>query len=255
MLLFFFANSDAVVADNLALNFLQEDIPEEAKFFYSYQLANENVHSETYALLIDNYIKDEGEKHKGFNAIFEIETVKKKMQFATQWISNGNFYEKLIAFAAVEGLLFSSTFCGIFGFKDLKKKLPGLYQANTFINRDEQSHYEFAVNYYMNHTNKPLDNNLVRDIILQAYEVEKTFVEDCFQDDVPGFSKDLMIQYIKYVTDTILIAFGQNEEFFVKQPYKYMEQIAIPRRTNFFETRSTEYTMLNTSQINIDFDF
>lgn len=107
----------------------------------------------------------------------------------------------------------------------------------------------------MNHTNKPLEDNLVRDIILQAYEVEKTFVEDCFQDDVPGFSKDLMIQYIKYVTDTILIAFGQNEEFFVKQPYKYMEQIAIPRRTNFFETRSTEYTMLNTSQINIDFDF
>jgi ribonucleoside-diphosphate reductase beta chain len=252
MLLCFFAVSDSVVADNLALNFLQEDIPDEAKFFYSYQLINENIHNETYSRLIDAYIKNDDEKDKAFNAVTEIPTVAKKMNWAYQWITNGSFEEKLIAFAAVEGLLFSSTFCGIFGFKDMKKHLPGLFWANTEINRDEASHYEFATYYYNNYASNKLDKSRLKTIILEAYEVEKQFIEDCFIVSPIGFNKDKMIQYIQYVTDTLLIGFNVDAEFNVSQPFKYMEQIAIPRRSNFFEGRNAEYSTISNTTVEID---
>lgn len=257
MLIFFFANSDSVVADNLALNFLQEDIPEEAKFFYSYQLMNENVHNETYALIIENYIKDNQEKNDAFNAIFTVPTVAKKMSWAVKWIENGTFEEKLIAFSVVELILFSSTFAGIFGFKDLNKKLEGLYVANEEISRDEGEHGKFAVYYYNNYAKNKLSPSRLREIILEGYEVEKQFIYDCFGDGVVGFNRDKMIQYIQYVTDNVLKNYGQPKEFNVTQPLKYMENIGLSSRDNFFEKRVTEYTKLTDTslQINTDMDF
>jgi ribonucleoside-diphosphate reductase beta chain len=255
MLLCFFAVSDSVVSENLALNFLQEDsLPEEAKFFYSYQLVNENIHNETYSKLIDSYIKDENEKFKAFNAATEIPTVSKKMSWALKWITNGTFAEKLIAFIAVEGLLFSSTFAGIFAFKDMKKELPGLYWANAEISRDETSHYEFAVHLYKNYLTdiQKLSPNRIKEIILEAYEVELQFVKDCFSFKPIGLNEDKMIEYIKYVTDTLLHSLNVDIVFGASQPFKYMEQIAIPRRANFFEGRNSEYSSVSNSHILID---
>jgi len=253
LLLCFFAVSDSVVADNLALNFLQEEhVPDEAKFFYSYQLANENIHNETYSRLIDAYIKNDLEKEKAFNAATEIPVVATKMDWAYQWIENGTFEDKLVAFACVEGILFSSTFCGIFGFKDMKKHLPGLYWANTEISRDEATHYDFATHYYNNHIDNKHSKEDLLSIVLKAYEVEKQFIEDCFKFNPVGFDKNKMIQYVQYVTDTILIRFNVEEHFKVNQPFKYMEQIAIPRRANFFEGRVAEYSSITNSKIDID---
>lgn len=254
MLIFFFANSDSVVADNLALNFLQEDIPEEAKFFYSYQLTNENVHNETYALIIEAYIKNEQEKLDAFNAIFTVPTVAKKMEWAVKWIENGSFAEKMVAFSAVELILFSSTFAGIFGFKELNKQLGGLYFANEEISRDEASHGRFAVYYYNNYIKDKLQISRLREIILEAYEVEKQFIYDCFGEGVVGFNRDKMVQYIQYVTDNVLVGYGLNKEFNVSQPLKYMENIGLSRRDNFFEKRSAEYTKLNDTSLRIDLD-
>lgn len=208
--------------------------------------------SETYSRLIDAYIKDDVEKEKAFNATTEMPTVAKKMNWAYQWITNGTFEEKIVAFACVEGILFSSTFAGIFGFKDMKKHLPGLYWANTEISRDEASHYDFATYYYMNYVENKLTNDRLLELVLSAYNVEKQFIEDCFIYNPIGFSKDKMIQYIQYVTDTILIRFGLEEYFNVNQPFKYMEQIAIPRRANFFEGRVAEYSSVSNTNVTID---
>lgn len=254
MLIFFFANSDSVVADNLALNFLQEDIPEEAKFFYAYQLMNENVHNETYALIIEAYIKNEQEKLDAFNAIFTVPTVAKKMNWAIKWVDNGTFEEKMVAFSAVELILFSSTFAGIFGFKDLNKSLEGLYVANEEISRDEASHGKFAVYYYNNYIDNKLPTSRVRQIILEAYEVEKQFIHDCFGSGVVGFNRETMVQYIQYVTDNVLRVYGLEKEFNVSQPLKYMENIGLSNKDNFFEKRTTEYTKLSDTSLKIDID-
>jgi ribonucleoside-diphosphate reductase beta chain len=254
MLIFFFANADAIVADNLALNFLQEDIPEEAKFFYSYQLHNENVHNETYAKIIEAYIKDPDEKLKAYNSIKTIPTVSKKMSWAQKWITNGTFEEKLIAFACVEGLLFSSTFATIFWFKALQKPLWGLYTANEEISTDENSHYDFNVYFYNNYISNKLEPEKVRSIILEAYEVEKQYVEDVFGPGINGMNKEKMLQYIQFITDNILSNFKLEVEFNVTNPIKFTEQIAIPIRENFFEGRNTQYTSLTNSKIEFDED-
>jgi len=254
MLLLFFANSDSVVADNLALNFLQEDIEEEAKFFYSLQLANENVHNETYALIIDNYIKDTKEKEDAFNSIFTQPVVAKKMEWAIRWLDGGSFEEKVVAFSAVELILFSSTFAGIFGFKNLNKKLEGLYVANEWISRDEGMHGEFAAMYYNNYIQNKIPNDLIKSIIIGAYEVEKQFIEDCFGEGVVGFSKDKMVQYVQYVTDTVLSYYNIPLHFKVVQPFSYMDMIALPRRDNFFEKRVTEYKSIVNNGVGVDLD-
>lgn len=254
MLIFFFANSDSVVADNLALNFLKEDIPEEAKFFYAYQLSNENVHNNTYALIIENYIKNEQEKLDAFNSIFTQPVVAKKMKWAEKWIENGSFEEKLVAFSAVELILFSTTFSGIFGFKSLQKPLRGLYFANEEISRDEASHGEFAIHYYNNHVKNRLNDKHLKEIILEAYEVERQFVEDCFTKNVTGFSKEKMQTYLQYVTDTVLTSYGLSKEFNVIQPLKYMENIGLSSRENFFEKRASQYTKLSDNKLVIDLD-
>lgn len=254
MLLLFFANSDSVVADNLALNFLQEDIPEEAKFFYSLQLYNENTHNETYSLIIDNYIKDEKEKNDAFNSIFTQPVVAKKMEWAIKWLENATFEEKIVAFSAVELILFSSTFAGIFGFKSLDKKMEGLYVANEWISRDELLHGEFACYYYNNFIQNKLSEDRIKEIILGAYEVEKQFIIDCFGNGVIGFSKDNMIQYVQYVTDNLLGYYNIKSAFNVKQPFSYMDLIALPKRDNFFEKRVTEYKNIINDGIGVDED-
>lgn len=255
-LLFFFANSDSVVADNLVLNFITNPlVPEEGKFFYGFQLVMENIHNESYGLLIHNYITDPVERDKAFNSIFHYPVVSKKMRWAEKWISNGTYQEQLVAFVAVELILFSSTFAGIFGFKDLKKPLQALYVYNSEISRDEATHGKFGVMMYNKHTPNKLSDARVREIILEAYEVEKVFVEDSFGDGVVGFSKDKMLEYIKFITDNVLTYFNLPTEFGVtKCPLKYMENIALASRENFFENRTTEYTSLDGSVVEIDED-
>jgi ribonucleoside-diphosphate reductase beta chain len=253
-LLLFFANSDSVVADNLALNFLQEDIPEEAKMFYSAQLYNENVHNETYSLIIENYIKDSKEKEDAFNSIFTQPVIAKKMEWAIRWINNGTFAEKVVAFSAVEMIMFSSTFAGIFGFKSLDKKLEGLYVANEWISRDELKHGKFAAYFYNNYVEDKLDKDLLKNIILGAYYVEEQFIKDCFGEGVIGFSKDKMIQYVQYITDNVLSYYDIDSHFKVDQPFAYMDLLALPRRDNFFEKRVTEYKSIVNDGVVIDDD-
>lgn len=254
-LIFFFANSDSVVADNLALNFLKEvDIPE-AQFFYGFQVANENVHNECYALILDNYIKNLQEKNDGFDAINKIPAVAKKMKWAVDWLSNdSNFVERLVAFACVEGIAFSSTFAGIFAARNARKPLDGLFLSNTFISRDEASHYQFAVHFYKNYIEEKLTYNKLEEIILGCYETESQFIKDTLEDGVFGLSQDKMIQYIQYVTDTVLIDFGCKSFFNGSQPFKFMEQLALPRKNNFFEKRGADYTSSNTSGIIINLE-
>lgn len=257
MLIFFFANSDSVVADNIVLNFLsREDLPVEAGFFYGYQTMNENIHNECYALIIQEYIKDLDERYRAFNSIFNYPVVAKKMKWAEKWMDSEVYEENLIAFVAVEMILFSSTFAGIFGFKDLKKPLKGLYVYNSEILRDEHSHGEFGIHFYNNHITNKLPKERVREIILEAYEVEKTFVDDSFGDGVTGFSKLEMFEYVKFVTDNVLVRLGQEPEFNVaKCPLKYMENLGVANRENFFEGRNVEYTKLDGGAIEIDEDF
>lgn len=254
-LIFFFANSDAVVADNIALHFLQEVKILEAEFFYGFQIANEFVHSECYSLIVETYIKDLQERHTGFDAINQIPAVSKKMKWAVDYLSKDcSFEERLVAFACVEGLAFSSTFAGIFSARNAKKPLDGLFLANTFISRDEHSHYAFAVHLYNHHINNKLAQETIKNIILGCYETEKQFIQDTLEDVVFGISQEKMLQYIQYVTDTILLDFNCNPEFNVQQPFKFMEQIALPRKNNFFEKRGSDYTSTNFGGINLDLD-
>lgn len=257
MLLFFFANSDSVVADNIVLNFLsKEDLPPEAGFFYGFQVMIENVHNECYALLIQNYITDPIEREKAFNSIEHFPVVGKKMAWAQKWLNGNSYEETLIAFVAVELILFSSTFAGIFGFKDLKKPLKALYTYNTEISRDEATHGHFGVLMYNKYTENKLPESRVREIILEAYEVERVFVEDCFGEGVIGFSKEKMLDYIKFVTDNVLSFLNLEPEFGVTQcPLKYMENIALAARENFFEGDRTEYTKLGETEIGLTDDY
>lgn len=257
MLLFFFANSDSVVADNIVLNFLsREELPPEAGFFYGFQLAIENVHNECYALLIQNYITDPIEREKAFNSIEHYPVVGRKMAWAQKWLTEGTYEEQLVAFIAVELILFSSTFAGIFGFKDLKKPLKALYTYNTEISRDEATHGHFGVLMYNKYTENKLPSAKLRQIILEAYEVERVFVEDCFGEGVIGFSKEKMLEYIKFITDNVLSFLNEAPEFGVaKCPIKYMENIALAARENFFEGDTTEYTKLSETEIGLTDDY
>lgn len=252
MLLFFFANSDKIVADNLALNLLGADfVPMEAEFFYAYQLFNENVHSEVYADLIEAYIRDPEEKHNAYNAITNIPTVSKKLKWADKWINNGTDAEKLIAFAVVEGLLFSSTFAFIFWLRHLDKPLSGLYFANDEIATDENTHYQFAVHMFNNYVSDRPSPEVIESIIMEGYEIEKQYVEDYFGDGIKDMSKEQMVQYVQYTTDCLLTDFGLDKKFDVTQPLSFMKNLVISGRTNFFEKKSDEYSQLKDSSIEI----
>ena len=239
-ILAFFAASDGIVNENLAENFLSEVQYTEAKFFYGFQIAMENVHSETYSLLIDTLIKDKKEKDYLFKAIENIPCVGKKAEWALKWIDNGSYAERLIAFAAVEGIFFSGSFCSIFW---LKKRglLPGLAFSNELISRDEGMHCDFACLLYTNHLVNKLDPQKVRDIIKDAVEIEKEFICDALPVKLIGMNSDLMSQYIEFCADRLLLELGNEKIYNAENPFEFMELISLQGKTNFFEKRVAEY--------------
>jgi ribonucleoside-diphosphate reductase beta chain len=239
-ILAFFAASDGIVNENLAENFLSEVQYTEAKFFYGNQVAMENIHSETYSLLIDTYIKDSAEKNHLFNAIDTLDCVKKKADWALRWIDKGDFAERLVAFAAVEGIFFSGSFCSIFW---LKKRglMPGLSFSNELISRDEGLHCDFACLLYNNHLVNKLSKDKVREIIMDAVEIEKEFVTDAIPVKLIGMNSDLMQQYIEFVADRLLVELGNDRVYNTSNPFDFMEMISIQGKTNFFEKRVGEY--------------
>lgn len=236
----FFAASDGIVNENLAENFLSEVQYTEAKFFYGFQVMMENVHSETYSLLIDTYIKDSKEKDYLFNAIETFEPVKKKAEWALRWIENGSFAQRLIAFAAVEGIFFSGSFCSVFW---LKKRglMPGLTFSNELISRDEGLHCDFACLLYNNHLQNQLSKDEVREIITEAVEIEKEFVTESLPVRLIGMNSDLMSQYIEFVADRLLVELGNEKIYNVSNPFDFMDMINLQGKTNFFEKRVGEY--------------
>jgi ribonucleoside-diphosphate reductase beta chain len=236
----FFAASDGIVNENLAENFLAEVQYTEAKFFYGFQIAMENVHSETYSLLIDTYIKDTAEKKNLFNAIDTLDCVKKKADWALRWIDKGSYAERLVAFAAVEGIFFSGSFCSIFW---LKKRglMPGLTFSNELISRDEGLHCDFACLLYTKHLKNMLPKEQVAGIIQDAVEIEKEFVTDALPVRLIGMNSDLMSQYIEFVADRLLVELGNEKIYNATNPFGFMEMISIQGKTNFFEKRVGEY--------------
>lgn len=235
----FFAASDGIVNENLAVNFMSEVQVPEARCFYGFQIMMENIHSETYALLIDSYIKNPTEKDRLFHAIDTVPCVKKKAEWALKWINNGNFAQRLVAFAAVEGIFFSGSFCSIFW---LKKRglMPGLTFSNELISRDEGLHCEFACLLYSMLKNQ-LSQEEVTEIIADAVTIEKEFVTDALPVRLIGMNADLMAQYIEFVADRWLIELGYDKLYNATNPFDFMEMISLQGKTNFFEKRVGDY--------------
>lgn len=236
----FFAASDGIVNENLAEHFVSEVQYTEAKFFYGFQIAIENIHSETYSLLIDTYVKDNQMKDHLFNAVETMDCVKRKANWALKWIDEGNFQERLIAFAAVEGIFFSGSFCSIFW---LKKRglMPGLSFSNELISRDEGLHCDFACLLYRDHTINKLPEETVIKIIEDAVTIEKEFVTDALPVNLIGMNSDLMCQYIEFVADRLLNELIGRKIYNSTNPFDFMEMISLQGKTNFFEKRVGEY--------------
>jgi ribonucleoside-diphosphate reductase beta chain len=260
-ILAFFAASDGIVNENLAENFLSEVQYTEAKFFYGFQVAIENIHSETYSLLIDTYIKETAEKNYLFNAINTMACVRRKADWALKWIEKGSFAQRLVAFAAVEGIFFSGSFCSIFW---LKKRglMPGLGFSNELISRDEGLHCDFACLLYNNHLVNKLSREEIREIILDAVEIEKEFILEALPVKLIGMNSDLMSQYIEFVADRLLLELGNDKVFNVTNPFDFMDMLSIQGKSNFFEKRVSEYQkagVLNSGQethgFTLDADF
>jgi ribonucleoside-diphosphate reductase beta chain len=244
-ILAFFAGSDGIVLENLAGKFLAEVQIPELRAFYGFQMAMENVHSETYSLLIDTYIRDPGEKARLFNAIDQIPCVKKKADWAIKWMNSDQcFAARLLAFATVEGIFFSGSFCALFWLKK-RGKMPGLTFSNELISRDEGLHVELAVTVY-----KMLEHRLTADIVQalveEAVVIEKEFVCDSLSVALIGMNATLMSQYIEYVADRLLISLGYEPIFQAVNPFDFMEMISLPGKTNFFERRVGEYSSSKT---------
>jgi ribonucleoside-diphosphate reductase beta chain len=237
----FFAASDGIVNENLAENFVSEVQYTEAKFFYGFQIMMENIHSETYSLLIDTYIKDKDEQNHLFNAIDTVPAVQKKAEWALKWISSESFVERLIAFAAVEGIFFSGSFCSIFW---LKKRglMPGLSFSNELISRDEGLHTDFAVHLYNHHIENKLSRERLIEIIDSALTIEKEFITEALPVSLIGMNSDLMKQYLEYVSDRLLIDLGVGKIYNSENPFDFMKNIAMENKTNFFEKRVGEYS-------------
>ena len=245
----FFAASDGIVNENLAINFLQEVQYPEARCFYGFQIMIENIHSEMYSLLIDTYVKDPAEKDYLLRAIETIPCVTKKAKWALRWITKGSFAERLIAFAAVEGIFFSGSFCSIFW---LKKRglMPGLTFSNELISRDEGLHCDFACLLYVNHLQNKLSEETIREIIVDAVAIEKEFVTDALPVKLIGMNAELMCQYIEFVADRLLVALGCNKVWNATNPFDFMELISLQGKTDFFERRVGEYQKTGVAQTN-----
>merc|ERR1711975_50565 len=236
----FFAASDGIVLENLAAQFSTEVQIPEARAFYGFQMAMENIHSETYSLLIEQYVRDPEEKESIFDAIHTMPAVSEKAQWAVQWMQKENsFAERVVAFAAVEGIPFSGSFCAIYW---LKKRglMPGLTFSNELISRDEGLHTEFACLLYGMLQN-PLPEDVVHSIVQGAVEVERRFICEALSCDLIGMNSDLMTRYIQFVADRLLTVLGHSKLFNVTNPFDWMELISLQGKTNFFEKRVGEY--------------
>jgi len=245
MILAFFAASDGIVLENLAVRFMNDVQVSEARAFYGFQIAMENIHSQTYSLLIDTYIKDKDEKHRLFNAIENFPCIKKKSDWAQKWIKDNrsSFATRLIAFACVEGIFFSGAFCSIFW---LKKRglMPGLTFSNELISRDEALHCEFAILLYSKLENK-LKKARVHEIIKEAVEIESEFICDALPCRLIGMNSELMTQYIKFVADRLCVQLGYEKIYNVSNCFDWMQLISLESKTNFFEKRNDSYALAN----------
>ncbi|MAZ27808.1 MAG: ribonucleoside-diphosphate reductase [Cytophagaceae bacterium] len=239
-ILAFFAASDGIVNENLAENFVSEVQYSEAKFFYGFQIMMENIHSETYSLLIDTYVRDEKEKDLLFNAIENFPAIKKKADWALKWIESPSFAERLIAFAAVEGIFFSGAFCSIFW---LKKRglMPGLTFSNELISRDEGVHCDFAVHLHNHHLVNKVSKERIREILVDALNIEREFITESLPASLIGMNSKLMTQYLEFVTDRLLGELDCEKEYNVTNPFDFMDMISLQGKTNFFEKRVSEY--------------
>jgi len=245
MILAFFAASDGIVLENLASRFMNEVQVSEARAFYGFQIAMENIHSQTYSLLIETYIKDNEEKHKLFNAIENFPCIKKKSDWAQKWIrdNRSSFATRLIAFACVEGIFFSGAFCSIYW---LKKRglMPGLTFSNELISRDEALHCEFAVLLYSK-LMKKVDKSRVYEIIKEAVEIETEFICDALPCRLIGMNSELMTQYIQFMADRLCVQLGYKKIYNASNPFDFMELISLEGKTNFFERRNDSYALSN----------
>ena len=247
-ILAFFAASDGIVNENLAENFVSEVQYTEAKFFYGFQIMMENIHSETYSLLIDTYIKDKEEQNHLFNAIDTVPAVQKKAEWALKWIGSESFVERLVAFAAVEGIFFSGSFCSIFW---LKKRglMPGLSFSNELISRDEGLHTDFAVHLYNNHIENKLSRERLIEIIDSALVIEKEFITEALPVSLIGMNSNLMKQYLEYVSDRLLMDLGVGKVYNAENPFDFMQNIAMANKTNFFEKRVADYVKSGVGEV------
>lgn len=260
-ILAFFAASDGIVNENLAENFVNEVQYSEAKFFYGFQIMMENIHSETYSLLIDTYVKDDKEKNMLFNALDNFPAIKKKADWALKWIDSPSFAERLIAFAAVEGIFFSGAFCSIFW---LKKRglMPGLTFSNELISRDEGVHCDFAVHIHNHHLINKVPKDRIKEIIVDALDIEREFITESLPASLIGMNSKLMTQYLEFVTDRLLSELQCEKVYNTKNPFDFMDMISLQGKTNFFEKRVAEYqkagvtnTDKESNKISFDADF
>ena len=243
MVLAFFAASDGIVSENLAMRFMNDVQIAEARAFYGFQIAMENIHSEVYSLLIDSLIKDDEKKNKLFTAIQNYPCIKKKADWAIKWISDkrSSFHTRLIGFACVEGIFFSGAFCAIYW---LKKRglMPGLTFSNELISRDEALHTEFAILLY-NKLQKKYPKQKVFEIIKEAVEIEKEFICEALPCRLIGMNSKLMSQYIEFVADRLALQLGYDKIYNASNPFDFMEMISLEGKTNFFEKRTGEYAL------------
>lgn len=260
-ILAFFAASDGIVNENLAENFVNEVQYPEAKFFYGFQIMMENIHSETYSLLIDTYVKDEKEKDQLFHAIDVFPAIRKKADWALKWIKSDSFAERLIAFAAVEGIFFSGAFCSIFW---LKKRglMPGLTFSNELISRDEGVHCDFAVHLHNHHLVNKVSKERITEIITDALTIEREFIIESLPVSLIGMNSKLMTEYLEFVADRLLVELGCPKVYHSSNPFDFMDMISLQGKTNFFEKRVAEYQkagVMNTDseaqKITFDADF
>jgi len=255
MVLAFFAASDGIVMENLAMRFMNDVQLSEARAFYGFQIAMENIHSEQYSLLIDTYIQNNEEKQKLFRGIQNYDCITKKADWAKKWIHDkrSSFASRLVAFACVEGIFFSGSFCSIYW---LKKRglMPGLTLSNEFISRDEALHTEFAVLLYSK-MRKQLSKSRVLEIIQEAVEIEKEFITEALPCRLIGMNAHLMTQYIEFVADRLLVQLGYETVYQVNNPFDFMELISVENKVNFFERTNSEYSLANKVVSHDVFDF
>ena len=243
MILSFFAASDGIVIENLGMRFMSEIQNSEARAFYGFQIAMENIHSETYSLLIETYIKDSAEKKQMLNAIQEFPCIKKKADWSIKWIQDkrSSFASRLLAFACVEGIFFSGAFCSIYWLKQ-RGLMPGLTFSNELISRDEALHTEFAILLYSK-LEKKLKKTKVHEMIKEAVDMEKEFITEALPCRLIGMNARLMKQYIEFVADRLSLQLGYGTIYESKNPFDFMEMISIEGKTNFFEKRVGEYAL------------